>query len=138
MDSTDDSGKILMESLFGNFDQESSKILSFWQMTRERFESQKNDYISALQRRRDEGQNVFCFFFTTGITSSFQLVLCPSPLFLCLADACPWALRLHRQRQADETYFLHVWKRPDPRLPAFVKNPQQVADVVYARFLCIK
>ena len=37
-----------MESHFGNFDQESPMILSFWQMTRERFESQKNDSISAL------------------------------------------------------------------------------------------
>ena len=37
-----------MESHFGNFDQESPKILSFWQMTRERFESQKDDSISAL------------------------------------------------------------------------------------------
>ena len=48
MDSACDSGKILMESLFGNFDQESLMILSFWQMTHERFESQKNDSISAL------------------------------------------------------------------------------------------
>ena len=48
MDSVDDSEKILMESHFGNFDQESPKILSFWQMTRERFESQKDDSISAL------------------------------------------------------------------------------------------
>ena len=43
-----------MESLFGNFDQESPKILSFWQMTRERFESQKDDSISALGRRMEE------------------------------------------------------------------------------------
>ena len=48
MDSADDSEKILMESLLGNFDQESLMILSFWQMTRERFESQKDDFISAL------------------------------------------------------------------------------------------
>ena len=48
MDFADDLEKILMESLFGNIDQESPKILSFWQMTRERFESQKDDSISAL------------------------------------------------------------------------------------------
>ena len=47
-----------MESHFGNFDQESPMILSFWQMTRERFESQKNDSISALiDRVADERED---------------------------------------------------------------------------------
>ena len=58
MDSANDSQKILMESLFGNFDQESPKILSFWQMTHERFESQKDDSISALILRNEESAKV--------------------------------------------------------------------------------
>ena len=46
----------------------------------------KNKLLSAQLRltagfsqteRRDEGQNVFCFFFPTGFTTFLQLVLCP-------------------------------------------------------------
>ena len=46
----------------------------------------KNRLLSAQLRltasfsqteRRDEGQNVFCFFFPTGITTFLKLVLCP-------------------------------------------------------------
>ena len=32
---------------------------------------------SNQRERRDEGQNVFCFFFPTGFATSLQLVLCP-------------------------------------------------------------
>ena len=32
---------------------------------------------SSQTERRDEGRNVFCFFFPTGFATSLQLVLCP-------------------------------------------------------------
>ena len=32
---------------------------------------------SSQTERRDEGQNVFCFFFPTGFATFLQLVLCP-------------------------------------------------------------